>query len=168
MKEGDRIIEPTNALIDHFSAQRLPIFFTRDWHPANHVSFRSQGGIWPPHCLKGTPGARFPPSLHVPKGAAVISKATGRYDEAYSGFQGTDLAKRLKGEGVKDLFVAGVATDYCVMNTVIDAIDIGFKVYLVADCVRGVNIRRTDSALAFRLIMAKGATRATSKRILKS
>lgn len=167
VKEGDKIIEPTNTLIDRLSVEHAPIFFTRDWHPSNHVSFRSQGGIWPPHCVKGTPGAQFPSSLHVPKEAVIISKATRRYDEAYSGFQGTDLASRLKDAGAKDLYVTGLATDYCVMNTVIDAIDKGFSVNLVADCVRGVNLKRTDSASAFRLMTAKGATRTTSKLILK-
>lgn len=167
VKNGDKIIESTNDLIDQLDAERVPVFFTRDWHSTNHVSFRSQGGAWPPHCMKGTPGARFPPSLHIPKSAIIISKAARRDAEAYSAFQGTDLASRLKGMGVKDLYVAGLATDYCVKNTVIDAIGNGFRVYLVTDCVRGVNLRRTDSASAFRSMIAKGATRTTSRSVLK-
>jgi len=168
VKEGNEIIEPVNALVEWFHRERLPVFFTRDWHPNDHISFRSQGGIWPPHCVKDTPGARFPSSLHVPKGAVTVSKATRKDVEAYSGFQGTSLASRLRKEGVKELYVVGLATDYCVKNTVIDGIGYGFQVTLVTDCVRGVNLRRTDSANAFRTMTAKGARKTTSRRLAQA
>ncbi len=168
VRGGNEVIEPVNALIERFSAERAPIFFTRDWHPDDHGSFRSQGGTWPPHCVKGTPGAEFPSSLHVPRGAAIISKGTRSDVEAYSGFEGTDLAHRLTGVGAKELYVVGVATDYCVKNTVIDGLREGFSVTLVRDCVRGVNLRRTDSASAFRSMMAHGARTTTSGRLLGS
>ena len=167
VKRGNEIIEPVNALIDRFAEKGLPIFFTRDWHPRDHRSFRSQGGIWPAHCVKGTPGAEFAPSLRVPRGAAIVSKATRRNAEAYSGFQGTELAAQLRRGGVKGLFVVGLATDYCVKNTVIDGIEGGFDVTLVADCVRGVNLRRTDSASAFRSMASAGARKTTCRRLLK-
>ncbi|MGA2663554.1 MAG: isochorismatase family protein [Nitrososphaerales archaeon] len=168
VKEGNEIIEPVNGLVDRFYRAHLPVFFTRDWHPSDHLSFRSQGGVWPPHCVKGTPGARFPPSLHVPRGAAtVVSKATRKDVEAYSGFQGTDLAPRLRKQSVGELFVVGLATDYCVKNTVIDGMENGFQVTIVTDCVRGVNLRRTDSASAFRSMTARGARETTSGDLVK-
>jgi nicotinamidase/pyrazinamidase len=168
VREGDEVIEPINGLIRKFQAEDMPVLFTRDWHPKNHCSFKSQGGIWPPHAVRDTPGAQFPPSLHVPKSATIVSKATGRDAEAYSGFQGTDLGARLRSMGVKDLFIAGLATDYCVKNTVIDGIGEGFRVSLVTDCVKGVNLKRTDSATAFRKMIGRGARMTTSQQLIRS
>jgi len=168
VREGDDVIEPTNALIDGFQAEGLPIVFTRDWHPKDHRSFKPRGGMWPPHAIKDTRGAQFPPSLHVPHGTAIVSKATRKDVEAYSGFQGTDLAARLRGRGVEELYVTGLATDYCVKNTVIDGMKEGFRVSIVRDCVRGVNLKRTDSATAFRSMLGRGAGTITSQRLLKS
>jgi len=164
---GDEIIEPTNKLISFFEKERLPIFFTRDWHPADHCSFKSQGGPWPPHCIKNTSGADFHPSLLIPKDAVIISKATRKDAEAYSGFQGTKLAELLKGLGVGEFYVAGLATDYCVKNTVLDGISNGFSVNIVSDCVRGVNLRPTDSANAFKLMVVDGAKKSSSDRVVK-
>ena len=161
------MIEPINALIRRFEAEDMPVLFTRDWHPKDHRSFKPQGGIWPPHAIKDTPGARFPPSLHVPEDSPIISKATRKDVEAYSGFQGTDLAARLRNIGVKELYLVGLATDYCVKNTVIDGIDHGFRVTVVSDCVRGVNLKRTDSANAFRSMIGRGAGTTTSQHLLK-
>jgi nicotinamidase/pyrazinamidase len=168
IKGGDRIIEPLNALISRFEEEDRPVFFTRDWHPADHCSFRSRGGPWPLHCVKNTPGAEFHPSLHLPKGAIVISKATTKDVEAYSGFQGTHLAGELKTLGMEKLYVAGLATDYCVKNTVLDALADGFSVSVVGDAVAGVNMKRTDSANAFRKMLAAGAHKTTSQRILRT
>jgi nicotinamidase/pyrazinamidase len=167
VKQGDQIIEPTNGLISLFQKKGLPIFFTRDWHPADHCSFRYRGGPWPPHCVKNTPGAEFYPSLLVPKGAVIISKATRRDVEAYSGFQGTAMAEHLKEMGVDELYVTGLATDYCVKNTVLDGISNGFKVSIVSDCVKGVNLKPTDSANAFRAMVAKGASKTTNDGVIK-
>ena len=166
VKKGDAIIEPTNKLISLFEEERSPIFFTRDWHPPNHCSFVPRGQ-WPPHCIRNTPGAEFHHSLYIPERATVISKATKSDTEAYSGFQGTDLEKRLKETGVEEVFVAGLATDYCVKNTVLDGISGGFKVGIISDCVKGVNLRPTDSANAFRTMVAGGAVRTDSHKLLK-
>lgn len=167
VKSGDEIIEPTNKLISLFEKEGLPIFFTRDWHPADHCSFKSRGGPWPPHCVKNTRGADFYPSLRVPKDAAIISKVIRKDREAYSGFQGTKLAELLKGLRVDELFVVGLATDYCVKNTVLDGISRGFRVSVVSDCVRGVNLRPADSANAFRSMVAEGARKLRSDSVIK-
>jgi nicotinamidase/pyrazinamidase len=166
VKSGDSIIEPTNRLISLFEKEGLPIYFTRDWHPPNHISFRPKGR-WPPHCIRNTPGAEFHPSLYIPKTGTVISKGTETNIEAYSGFEGTDLARRLKQENVNELYVVGLATDYCVKNTVLDGISNGFKVDIIGDCVKGVNVKPLDSANAFRTLLAKGVRKRISRDILK-
>jgi nicotinamidase/pyrazinamidase len=168
VREGDKVIEPINALIDRFVAKGIPVLFTRDWHPKDHRSFKSRGGLWPPHAVKDTPGAQFPPSLHLPKGATIISKAMDKDVEAYSGFHGTDLSARLKSMGVRELYVVGLATDYCVKNTVIDGMKDGFRLFIVRDSVRGVNLKRTDSATAFRKMISRGARTITSQQLLRS
>lgn len=168
VRDGDGVVEPINRLVSLFERRRLPVFFIRDWHPADHISFASRGGPWPPHCVKGTPGAEFYPTLSVPKEATIISKATRRNTEAYSGFQGTDLSQRLRDLGVERLYITGLATDYCVKNTVLDAIAEGFKVDVIEDCVNGVNVKRTDSANAFRVMLGKGARKTMSWDVPKS
>ncbi len=166
--DGDKIIPAVNELAHAFERAGLPVFFTRDWHPRNHVSFKAYGGPWPPHCIQNTQGARFHQSLAVPKEAEVIDKGTLQAEDAYSGFQGTDLAQRLRELRVKQIYVAGLATDYCVKNTVLDGAAEGFETYVIADCVKGVNVKRTDSATALRVMLSRGAIRTTSGRVLKS
>ena len=168
VKDGDKIIPPLNALVDAFTTSNLPVCFTRDWHPPDHSSFRENGGPWPSHCVRNSRGARFYPDLHVPKNALVVSKATEPDKEAYSGFQGTDLSSTLKRMGVTELFVGGLATDYCVKNTVGDALEEGFLVNVLTDCVRGVNLKRTDSAKALRWMKVRGAKERVSENVLKS
>lgn len=155
--KGDEIIPKLNAVIQSFEHRGLPVFFTRDWHPKDHCSFVSQGGIWPAHCVKGSRGARFHPDLFVPTEAHVISKATRRNFEAYSAFQGTTLERRLRDLGVRRLVVGGLATDYCVKNTVLDGLAAGFGVDLMTDCVKGVNLKKNDSAAAIREMVTRGA-----------
>lgn len=162
VKSGDRVVPRLNRVITAFTKASLPIFFTRDWHPRNHVSFKEQGGIWPPHCVMGTAGAEFHPKLRVPREAFVISKGTKADLEAYSGFQGTDLEKRLKEAGVREVFLGGLATDYCIKETSLNALDAGLKVKVLQDCVRGVNRREGDSELALREAVARGARLVTS------
>jgi nicotinamidase/pyrazinamidase len=166
--DGDKIIPAVNELTDAFERAGLPVFFTRDWHPKNHASFKASGGPWPPHCVQNTPGAKFHPSLAVPPHAEVIDKGTLQAEDAYSGFQGTDLARKLRGLGVTQICVAGLATDYCVKNTVLDGTAQGFETYVVADCVRGVNLTPTDSAAALTEMLSRGAKQTTSGRLLKS
>ena len=162
IKDGDKVVPKINRVIRAFTGASLPIFFTRDWHPRNHISFKDQGGLWPPHCVKGTRGAEFHPKLMVPRGAVVISKGREADLEAYSGFQGTDLEKRLKEAGVREVFLGGLATDYCVKDTSLDALDVGLKVKILDDCVKGVNLHENDSELAIREVVARGAGLMTS------
>jgi len=135
---------------------------TRDWHPPDHCSFASQGGIWPAHCVAGTPGAAFHPGLDAGRVRWIVDKATRREVEAYSGFQGTDLAARLAAAGVRRLFVCGLATDYCVKATALDGRRAGFDVLLLADGVKGVEVHPGDCAAALEEMRAAGILMARS------
>ena len=149
--KGDEVIQPINKAILEFQHNHLPIYATRDWHPTDHCSFKQpdkKEGIWPPHCVAETLGAQFPESLNLPLEAKVISKATQPNEDAYSGFQGTELGDLLKATEIKRVFVAGLATDYCVLNTVKDALGYGFEVVLLLDAVRAVNVKPEDGAAA--------------------
>ena len=168
VKGGDEVIPKLNKVIRAFSKAGLPIFFTRDWHPPKHRSFKTQGGIWPPHCVRDTSGAEFHPGLTVPPEAVVISKGTKPKFEAYSGFQGTDLEKRLKKFGVRRILIGGLTTDYCVKESSLDALDAGFDVAVLRDCIRGVNLHPDDSEFAIREIVARGAVLLDSSAAVKS
>jgi nicotinamidase/pyrazinamidase len=167
VRDGDSIIPAVNDLVRAFSEKALPVFYTRDWHPKHHCSFKERGGPWPPHCVQGTRGAAFHPSLLVAKGSEVISKATSPDEDAYSGFQGTDLEGRLRDLRVDRVYVVGLATDYCVKNTVLDGAEKGFETYVVTDCVRGVDVRPTDSAKALRAMSSRGAKKTSAAGVLK-
>jgi nicotinamidase/pyrazinamidase len=167
VKDGDKVVPKLNRVIGAFTRASLPVFFTRDWHPRNHISFKDQGGIWPHHCVKGTPGAKFHPKLRVPRGAVVVSKGAEADLEAYSAFQGTDLEKHLQEIGVREVFLGGLATDYCVKETSLSALDAGLKVKVLKDCVRGVNLRESDSELALQEVVARGAGLVTSSDTVK-
>lgn len=167
VKDGDRVVPRLNRVIGTFTKASLPIFFTKDWHPRNHMSFRGHGGIWPPHCVKGTLGARFHPKLMVPRKAVVFNKGTRADSEAYSGFRGTDLERHLKEAGVLEVFLGGLATDYCVKETALDALDAGLKVKVLEDCVMGVDLRADDSKLALREVVARGAGLISSSDAIK-
>jgi nicotinamidase/pyrazinamidase len=167
VNHGDRVVPKLNKVIEAFQRAKLPIFFTRDWHPPDHSSFKSRGGTWPPHCVRGTTGAKFHPDLEVPPGSVIISKATDSRFEAYSGFQGTDLEKQLRDRHVDEVFLGGLATDYCVKESSLDALRAGFGVNVLRDCVKGVNLRRNDSALAMRAVEERGARLVTSEEAIK-
>lgn len=163
--DGDQVVPVINEYLRCFERHGLPIFATRDWHPADHCSFQAAGGPWPPHCVAGTSGAGFPPELALPPSAQVISKAMTRDADAYSGFAGTDLATRLRQAGVSRLFVGGLTTDYCVLNTVKEAIMEGYTTILLADAVRAVNVKPGDDAMAIAEMQRLGATTARLKDI---
>lgn len=160
--EGDQVVGALNDYISIFSRQGLPIYATRDWHTPDHCSFKAQGGPWPSHCVAGSPGAEFAPGLRLPaESVTVISKGTRRDKDAYSGFEGTDLAERLRSAGVRRLFIGGLATDYCVLNTVRDALREGFAVHLLLDAIRAVNVQPDDGAKAITEMRRQGAVPVT-------
>jgi len=143
--DGDRIIPRVNEYIKKFRERGALIVATRDWHPENHVSFKEQGGPWQRHCVQNTPGAEF--VVELPADAVVISKATEPDKEAYSGFEGTNLGEILKKNGVKRVYVCGVATEYCVKATALDAVKNGFETYLLRDAVKGINPQDEERVL---------------------
>lgn len=155
--QGNNIIPKLNEYIHMSMTHQLPIYATRDWHPAQHCSFHSQGGKWPAHCVAGTHGAEFPSALKLPASAVIISKATTTEKDAYSGFQQTDLDTRLRNAGVKRLLIGGLATDYCVLNTVRDAIKLDYLVFLLIDAIRAIDAQPGDGLRALDEMNRLGA-----------
>ena len=154
---GDEVVPALNRYIAVFRRLTLPVVATRDWHPPDHCSFKAQGGIWPPHCVAGLDGARFAPLLDIPCEGRIVSKATTPDRDAYSGFEGTDLDDWLKRSGVRRVFVGGLATDYCVLNTVRDACKLGYATYLLQDAVRAVDVAAGDGERAIAQMCGLGA-----------
>lgn len=154
---GDEVVPALNRYLALARRHAVPVFASRDWHPPVHCSFRARGGPWPEHCVAGTPGAAFAPGLALPPDAIVISKATTPEADAYSAFQGTGLAQALRALGVKRVLVGGLATDYCVQNTVLDARKEGFEVLLLADAIRAVDVKPGDGECAEREMRSAGA-----------
>jgi nicotinamidase/pyrazinamidase len=154
---GDEVVPALNRYLAAFDARALPVYATRDWHPVNHCSFRARGGPWPPHCIAGSDGAQFAPGLALSAHADIISKAEGPDRDAYSGFEGTDLDARLHSRNVRRVFVGGLATDYCVLNTVRDARRLGYDVLLLSDAVRAVNVLPDDGRKAEEAMRTLGA-----------
>lgn len=154
---GDEVVPALNHYIAVFRRLTFPVVATRDWHPPDHCSFQAQGGPWPPHCVAGSDGARFASLLDLPCETRIVSKATARDKDAYSGFEGTDLDDWLKGTGVRRVFVGGLATDYCVLNTVRDALRLGYETYLMQDAVRAVDVAAGDGERAIAEMRSLGA-----------
>jgi nicotinamidase/pyrazinamidase len=164
--DGDQVVPVLNGLMARFST----VVLTRDWHPRDHVSFSAEPQFmdrsWPPHCVAGTSGADFHPPLEVPAGAIVVSKGADRDREAYSGFQGTNLAEDLHRRGIRRVLVGGLATDYCVKATVLDALKSGFTAVLIADAARGVDIPAGTAEQAVKDMAAAGASVVESADII--
>ena len=159
---GDEVVPALNRCLALFSAAKLPIYASRDWHSADHCSFRAQGGPWPPHCIADTHGAEFAVNLELPADTVIISKANKPDKDAYSAFGGTDLGLCLKAAGVRRVFVGGLATDYCVLNTVRDALALGYGVVLLTDAVRAVDVASGDGERSLAEMRQWGTQLATS------
>ena len=157
VERGDEVVPVLNRYLALARRKGAPVFASRDWHPRDHCSFLAQNGAWPEHCVAGSPGAEFAPGLALTRDAVIISKATAKDTDAYSAFQGTELAPRLRELGVKRLLVGGLATDYCVLNTVLDARKAGFEVLLLVDAIRAVNVKPGDGERAETKMLAAGA-----------
>jgi nicotinamidase/pyrazinamidase len=167
---GDKVVPPLNELARRFDEEGQPVVATRDWHPEDHMSFGEQGGPWPPHCIQGTEGAEFHPELDLPEGIVEIRKGDDPDAEDYSGFLGSDaegrpLSRILEDEGVERVFVGGLATDYCVKETTLDAVDEGLETFLVGDAVRGVDVEPGDSEEAVEEMTDAGATPVQSDEV---
>lgn len=154
---ADQIVQVINRWIERAQEAGATIVLSRDWHPPDHCSFKSEGGPWPVHCVRDTPGAEFHPRLRVPQGAMVVEKATDPQIECYSDFAGTGLARRLRQAGVTRLWVGGLATDYCVRATVLDALADGFEVHVIKAAVRAVNVNPGDGQRAIDEMRQAGA-----------
>lgn len=166
VREGDLIVPIVNRLIPRFPL----VISTQDWHPINHISFKAQGGPWPPHCVQGTAGALLHSDLETDRIAHYFRKASSPGKDDYSEFEGKDeqgrsLDEVLKDYGVKRIYVVGLATDYCVLETVLDGLKYGYEVYAVTDAMRAVNVGPDDGEKALYKMVSSGANLVTSEVI---
>lgn len=160
--EGDRVMPVLNAWAAAAHAAHVPIFVTRDWHPARTTHFKEFGGVWPPHCLMHTHGSEFHPDLHLPPDVRIVSKGMGDHEDAYSAFQardetGTLLGELLRREGARHLYIGGLATDYCVRSSVQDALAGGYRIAVILEGVRAVNLQPDDGERALKEMTEAGA-----------
>ena len=174
VEHGDEIAPAINAIADRFDF----VVATRDWHPPDHGSFEGveidpakwEGldppGIWPVHCVAGSEGAQLHPSLDQSKIDQIVDKAQDRYTQGYSAFHGGNLAEVLRERGVDHVYVAGLATDYCVKNTVFDALREGFEATVVEDAIRGIDVRPGDAERAIEEMTEAGAKLTSSNKVL--
>jgi nicotinamidase/pyrazinamidase len=179
--EGDRVVPLINRVMPRFAT----VVLTQDWHPAGHISFASSHGakpfetvevaygsqvLWPDHCVQGTPGADFHPGLDVHKAHRVIRKGTRRDVDSYSGFleadraMATGLAGYLSGRGIRSLFICGLATDFCVAWTALDARRAGFDVAVIEEACRGIDASGS-LARAWSDMHAAGVQRVSAQAI---
>jgi len=153
---GDEVVAPLNKLIEEFLERGEPVFKSRDWHPNQTKHFQAYGGTWPVHCVQNTKGAEFHPNLLDDKHIRVISKGMGDED-SYSAFDGTDLSLQLRRLGIEEVWIGGLATDYCVKNTVLDALKEGFRVKALEQAMRPVEVNPGDGERAIAEMREAGA-----------
>jgi nicotinamidase/pyrazinamidase len=160
--DGDRVVPALNRYAERFARRGATVLATRDWHPARTKHFKAWGGVWPPHCVQDTPGAAFHGDLALPAGTEIVSKGMDPELDAYSAFQaeradGMPFAAVLGERGIGRLFVGGLATDYCVKATALDALKEGFEVVVLDDAVRAVDLSPGDGERALSEMKAAGA-----------
>lgn len=159
--EGDRVMPVLSAWAAVAHAAGVPVFVSRDWHPARTTHFQAYGGVWPPHCVQDTRGAAFHSDLRLPEGAVVVSKGMGETEDAYSAFQARDERGVLLGDlllqrGVRRLFVMGLATDYCVKASALGGVEAGVEVSVVTAGCRAVDVQPGDGHAALAAMQAAG------------
>ena len=159
---GDEVVPVMNRYAEAFAAAGRPVIADRDYHPGRTTHFVQFGGAWPPHCVQGTPGAEYHPDLVLPSETVHVVKGMGAEEDAYSVFQGRDGDGRsfealLAERGVRKLYVGGLATDYCVKHTVLDALKAGYEVVLLADGIRAVDVQPDDGERAIEEMRSAGA-----------
>jgi len=173
VNEGDQVIPPLNEAATAVARRGGLVLASRDWHPRQTKHFAEFGGKWPVHCVQGTEGAAFHPNLRLPEGTIIISKGTGTEDDGYSAFEGhTDTGETLdavlREHGVKRLLVGGLATDYCVRASALDALKHGYEVIVLTDAIRGVDLQSGDSERALQEMQAAGARLMTTAEALQT
>lgn len=154
--QGPQILHRVNACVAKFVSRDLPVFACRDWHPADHRSFTTQGGPWPVHCVAGTAGADWADELWMPEGLVAVSKGRDADAPGYSAFDDTDLTQRLRVLDVKRLFIVGLPTDYCVLHTARDALAQGWDVVVLRDAVAAMDIKPGDGLRALHVVQREG------------
>ncbi len=159
VKDGDKIVKPINKMMEKFDI----VIASKDMHPEKTVHFER----WPVHCVRGTKGSEFHPDLKSEKIGFVFEKGTGNKDDGYSAFEATNknLEEFLKENKVDELYVCGLATDYCVKATVLDALKKGFKTFVLTDCIKAVNVNPDDGEKSLKEMENKGAILIESKEI---
>jgi len=146
IEDGDQVVPVLNRWLTAAVSQGIPVFASRDWHPKGHLSFQSEGGLWPPHCLQDSPGAAFHPDLNLPESTVLVTKGV-RFDlDQNSVFEQTGLAVELHKRGITRLFVGGLAEDVCVLASVLDGLEQGFEVTLISDATRPVSPQGGEKA----------------------
>ncbi|UCE04885.1 MAG: nicotinamidase [bacterium] len=170
VREGDQIIATVNKYVDLFQKNQFPVFVSRDWHPEDSKHFKESGGPWPPHCVRNTKGAEFHPDFLVPDEAIILSKGTDPEMDGYSVFEAHDSINKpfidlLKEMGIDELYIAGIATDYCVRMTSLDAFKNSYKVNVLTDAIKGVD--EQDSKHAIDEIVAKNGKLKIFSEVLK-
>lgn len=168
VNEGDQVVEPINKMIRFARENGMPVIATRDFHPMQTSHFADYGGDWPEHCVQGTEGVKFHPKLEIDDRTVVFSKGMGDKENAYSGFdgrtdQGLTLDQFLKNHRIEKVYVAGLATDYCVKATAIDAAKRGLRTYLVTDAIKAVNVKADDGEIALNEMKEAGVEFTTSE-----
>jgi nicotinamidase/pyrazinamidase len=166
VREGNAIVPMVNRYLERFHHAGAPVFLTRDWHPPVTRHFQAYGGVWPPHCVQGTSGAMFHPGLAAPPEAVIVSKGMDPNSDAYSAFQAEDEGGRLLGDAlaarrVRRVYVIGLATDYCVRATALDALRAGFEVVVLTDAIGAVDLEPGNGARAIDEMKSAGARMAT-------
>ena len=162
--EGDAVVPLLAHCADACSRSGVPVVASRDWHPADHCSFRDFGGQWSVHCVAGTPGAELDSGLGLPDDTRIVDKASTPDRDAYSAFEGTDLDEWLKAREVRQIYVGGLATDYCVLRTALDGLRLGYRVVLLADAIRAID--PADGQKAIETLVEQGAVVADTSQIL--
>lgn len=170
--EGDKVIPIINKYIGNFTKKKLPVFATRDWHPVRTNHFKDFGGAWPVHCIQNSKGAEFHPKLKLPKEVILLYKGMDPEKDSYSAFQAEDISGMsllglLKVLRVEEIYIAGLATDYCVSFSAHDALKKGFRVKILMDAIKGVNLKPDDSNQAIKMMLKAGAKEATFGKITK-
>jgi nicotinamidase/pyrazinamidase len=163
---GDEVVPLLNEYAKRFRERGYPVYASRDWHPSMTRHFKEFGGLWPPHCVQGTAGAAFHPGLEPPPADTIVTAGDSPNDEGYSAFEGhmadgESFGERLRRDAVTHLFMGGIATDYCVRASALDARRLGFDVTVLVDAVRAVELEPGDADRAIREMVNAGAVTAT-------